>query len=149
MGDHPDEIWNQNTETDDENSRALHVERAKPLESGQRETEAQQRDPERAGAEELPQLVPEIGADRTGDGNGKQRQPGEQAERQRGERPESAACVGRHTGTGVSVTRRSWKCGSTGYASRREASRMSSRRPTLISSRPPRLRLSGRSQRSP
>ena len=61
-------------------------------------------------------------ADGARQGQGEQGESDEEADHQRGDRAESpalhsargAAAHGRHTGTGASVTRRSWKCGSTG-----------------------------------
>ena len=119
LGQHADDVRHQHAQTDDQHGRPLHVEPAETVEAGEREPDAEQRDPERAGAEQLPERVADVAADRTGEAHGQQRQPEEQAGDERRERAEPAAPAvvggrgsrGRHTATVASVTRRSWKMG--------------------------------------
>jgi hypothetical protein len=114
VGQHPDDVGDEHAEPDDEHGRALHVEPAETVEAGERQPDPQQRDPEGTGAEELPQRVAEIPADRSGNPDRQEREAEEQADHQRGDGAQPAARVGAHTGTGASVTRRSWKYPRTG-----------------------------------
>ena len=114
VDEHAGEIRQQHAEPDDQERRALHVQRAEPLEAGEREPDAQQRNPERAGAEHAPERLAQRMADRAGDRERQERQADEETGDQGGDRAQPPARVGAHTGTGASVTRRSWKCASTG-----------------------------------
>ena len=95
--------------------------RSKP---GEREADAEQRNAQGARAEQLPERVSDIAADRPGDLHRQQCEAEEEPGHQRGQRADGAAgrrrrsehrCARRgHTGTAARVTRRSWKVGSTG-----------------------------------
>ena len=81
--------------------------------------------PSAPGAEQLPERVADVPADRPGDLHREQGETEEQPRDQGGQRPHPASpaavtggehrCRRRgHTGTAASVTRRSWKVGRTG-----------------------------------
>ena len=139
VGHHAGQVRQQDAEPDDEERRAFHVQAAEPLEAGEREPDAEQWDAEGPRAEHAPERLPERVPDRPGNRQREEGETDEEADDQRGDRAQSAARIGAHTGTGASVTRRSWKCGSTGYASSRAASSTSARKPSRMSSRPARL----------
>ncbi len=114
MRHHPDEVGQQQAQSDDQDSGPLHVEPAESVKAGQGESETQQRDSQGAGTEDLPQPVPDRASDWAGDGDRQQGETNEQTQHQSRNGAESTAGVGAHTGTGTSVTRRSWKWGKTG-----------------------------------
>jgi hypothetical protein len=114
LSQHSHQVGKQQAQADDQDGRALHVEMAEPIESCESETHAQQRNTERAGAEQLPEATPDLPAHRSRDRNGEERKPHEESQHQRSDRAKTAAGIGAHTGTVARVTRRSWKCGSTG-----------------------------------
>ena len=117
--EHADDVRHQHAEPDDQDRRPLHVESAEPVEAGEREPDAEQRNPERAGAEAAARARGRAAADRAGERDREQGEPDEEADDQRGERaePAAAAAVGREPEQPPGdrdAARRSWKRGSTG-----------------------------------
>ncbi len=74
---------------DDQQRRALHVERAEAVESGERERDAEHRQGERADAQRVPQAATQEVADLTGERNRDERQAEKEAEAERRERAEA------------------------------------------------------------
>ena len=114
IGEHADDIGDQETEPHDQHRRALHVESAEPFEAGERETDPQQRNAERSGAQQVPKCVAQESADRPGPLERQQREAEEEADDERRDGAEPPAGVRAHTGTCGKVTRRSWNCARTG-----------------------------------
>ena len=125
VAQHAHDVGHQDAQTHDEDRGALHVQAAQPVEAREREADAEQWNAQGARAEQLPERVSDIAADRSGDLHRQQCEAEEEPRHQRGQRGQPAppaAVAGRehrcarrgHTGTAARVTRRSWKVGSTG-----------------------------------
>jgi hypothetical protein len=123
--EHAHHVRHQHAETHDEDRDPLHVETAESVESCQGESDPEQRYAQRPRAEQLPERVADVAAEPPGDLDRQQRQAEKESHDQGGEGSEPTTsppvagceqrCGGRaHTGTAASVTRRSWKVGSTG-----------------------------------
>jgi hypothetical protein len=114
--DHSQHEGNEQGEPARQNRRALHVEAREPIEAGEGDAEAEQRDERRAHPKGAPERLAEHGPEPAGLRVQHQRQGHEQPGDQRGERAESPAGIGCHDGCswGAMVIRRSWKYGSTG-----------------------------------
>ena len=82
VGQHADEVGHQHAEPDDQHAPTRFMSSPpEPIEAGQREPEPEQRNAERAGAEQLPERVADAAADRAGEPDGQQGEPEEEAER--------------------------------------------------------------------
>ena len=125
VAQHAHDVRHQDAQTHDQDRGALHVQAAQPVEAREREADAEQRNAQGARAEQLPERVSDVAADRPGDLHRQQCEAEEEPRHQRGQRGQPAppaAVAGRehrcarrgHTGTAARVTRRSWKVGSTG-----------------------------------
>jgi hypothetical protein len=66
-GQHADEIGDQQAQAHDQNGRPLHVQSAEPIEAGQRESHAKERDAQCSGPEHLPEAMADLPPHRTSD----------------------------------------------------------------------------------
>jgi len=108
-GQDADEVGHEHAQADDEDRRAFHVQLSEPVEAGQCQTDTKQGNAERTGAEHAPESMPDVLPNGPSEREREEGQTDEQAQNEARDRAKSPTGVCAHTGTGMSVIRRSWK----------------------------------------